>query len=264
MRDTRLIVIDDLFMSSQYSTCAGKPDTAGADAEIAWLRETLAEARRLRERVWVMGHIPPGVDPYSTAARLKDICGKEAPVMFLSSDKLADLLIEYADVIRLGLFAHSHMDEIRLLKAEGSDSKPASNPAGENGVAIKMVPSISPIDGNNPSFTVARIDPDSAKLKDYEVIAASNQTGIATIWSREYDFGRTYHQAEFSSAALRETIAGFANDRDAKDEVSKAYIRNFYAGDRSDELTPFWPEYICALANYTAKAFAVCACAAGK
>ena len=81
--------------------------------------------------------------------------------MFLSSDKMADLLIEYGDVIRLGIFAHSHMDEIRLLEPEGSASSPA------HGVAIKMVPSISPVDGNNPSFTVARVNPSSAVLQNY-------------------------------------------------------------------------------------------------
>ena len=105
MRDTRLIVVNDLFLSPRYSTCAGKPDSAAATAEMAWLQEQLAQARRLGQRVWVMGHIPPGVDPYSTVAKIKDICGNEAPEMFLSSDQLADLLIEYADVVRLGIFA---------------------------------------------------------------------------------------------------------------------------------------------------------------
>jgi sphingomyelin phosphodiesterase acid-like 3 len=120
VRDTRLIVINDLFMSPKYRTCTGRPDSAAASAEMAWLREQLTEARRLAQRVWVMGHIPPGVDPYSTAAKLRDICGNEAPEMFLSSDELASLLIEFADVVRLGIFAHSHMDEMRLLEPRGA------------------------------------------------------------------------------------------------------------------------------------------------
>ncbi|MGA2456299.1 MAG: hypothetical protein ABSF85_01805 [Terriglobales bacterium] len=260
MHDTRLIVLNDLFLSPKYATCAGGPDPAAAITEMAWLQEQLAQARRLGQRVWVMGHIPLGVDLYSTAAKMKDICGNGVPEMFLSSDKLADLLIEYADVIRLGIFAHTHMDEMRLLEAQGG----ASHASLEHSVAIKVVPSISPVDGNNPSFTAARVNPFSAVLQDYEVIAASNQTGIDTTWSREYDYAQTYHETQFSPSAVKELIAEFENDRGAKANASEKYIRNYYAGDRSPELKPFWSQYICVLGNHTAKAFAACVCSAGK
>jgi sphingomyelin phosphodiesterase acid-like 3 len=101
-------------------------------------------------------------------------------------------------------------------------------------------------------------------LQNYEVIAASNQTGIATTWSREYDFAQTYHEAQFSPSTVKELIAEFENDRDAKKEHSEEYIRNFYVGNRSSDLTPFWSQYVCALANHTAEAFAGCVCSAGK
>lgn len=258
MRHTRLIVLNDIFQSPNYKTCAGKPDTAAAAVEMAWLREQLAEARRSGQKVWVMGHIPPGIDPFSTVAKLKDVCGSGQPEMFLSSDTMADLLIEYADVIRLGLFGHSHMDEMRLLRPPAGDSAP------EHSVAIKIIPSISPVDGNNPAFTIARVDPSSAVLRDYQVIAASNQTGIDTAWSGEYDYAQSYHEAQFSPSALRKLITNFENDGDAKTAASREYIRDYYVGDHFAELAPFWPKYICALANYTAKSYAACVCAPGK
>lgn len=260
MHDTRLIVVNDLFLSPKYATCAGGADPAAAITEMAWLQEQLALARRLGQRVWVMGHIPPGVDLYSTAAKMKDICGAGAPEMFLSSDRLADLLIEYADVIRLGIFAHTHMDEMRLLEAQSG----APHPSLEHSVAIKIVPSISPVDGNNPSFTAARINPFSAVLQDYEVIAASNRTGIDTTWSREYDYAETYHEAQFSPSTVKELIAKFESDGGAKAIASEEYIRNYYVGDRSPELKPFWSQYICVLGNHTAKAFTACVCSASK
>jgi hypothetical protein len=65
---TRLIVLDDIFLSAKYATCSGKPDPAPAAAQLAWLDAQLAAARQHNERVWVMGHIPPGVDLYATAA----------------------------------------------------------------------------------------------------------------------------------------------------------------------------------------------------
>jgi sphingomyelin phosphodiesterase acid-like 3 len=251
MRNTRLIVLDDLFMLTQYATCGGKRDTAAGATQIAWLRKELDEARQRKERVWVMGHIPPGVDIYSTFAKMRNICAGDVPAMFLSSDGLGKVLTENADVVRLGIFAHTHMDELRLLSPEG-DAKGGM-------VAIKVVSSISPVNGNEPSFTVGRVDTASATMKDYEVFEASSQTGNAT-WSKEYDYAKAYHTASFSPVALEKVIGEFRDDPDAKAEASRAYIKDFFVGDSSSLIKPLWPQYVCSLTHYTAKGFAGCMC----
>lgn len=254
MRNTRLIVVNDLFLSPKYSTCSGRRSTAGADRQMVWLRSQLDQARRSGERVWMVGHIPPGIDPYSTIRKFTNVCAGDEPVLFLFSDKMADLMVEYADVVRLGIFAHTHMDELRLLSRKGSTQH----------VAIKMISSISPVDGNNPSFTVARVNSSAARMDDYKVIAASNQTGVGTKWTVEYDYGRTYHQAEFSAAAVESLIGKFKADQSASTAVSQAYLRDYFVGDRSMLLAPFWPQYVCALGNDTAKGYAACVCGAGQ
>jgi len=260
MRGTRLVVLNDVFLSGKYSTCAGKADATAGTAQLAWLERQLAEARAAGEKVWVMGHIPPGIDPYSTVAKFRDVCGGKAPVEFLSSDKMADLLVEYAGVVRLAIFAHTHMDEMRLLGAEGNEAAATA----EHQVAVKIVSSISPVDGNISTFTVARIDPSSAILKDYDVIEASNQTGVDALWTTEYNYGRTYRETQFSPSTLRKLIAGFKADREAKTAASQQYIRNYFVGDMSNELSPFWPEYACALDSYTARGFAACVCSSAR
>jgi sphingomyelin phosphodiesterase acid-like 3 len=254
MRRTRLIVLNDLFQSRKYTACGAKPNPAAVDAQIAWLTKELAAARTNQQRVWVMGHIPAGVDPYTTFSRFKDVCGGEAPVMFLSSERLADVMGQYADVIRLGVFGHTHMDEIRLFGRDGAGEK----------VAIKMVPSISPVDGNNPSFTVAKVDPVGARLVDYEVFAASNQTGVGTAWAKEYGYGETFHEPDFSAGALKDLIAAFSADPDARSDRSRAYLGHYFVGDQSLLLKPLWPQYVCALGNHSAKGFAACVCPAAK
>jgi sphingomyelin phosphodiesterase acid-like 3 len=127
-----------------------------------------------------------------------------------------------------------------------------------------MVPSISPVDGNDPSFTIARINPSSAMLQNYQVIAASNHTGIGTRWSVEYDFAQTFHQPQFSPSTVRALISEFAADPNADTPVSQQYIRHYFIGDRSTELKPFWPQYVCTLANHTVEAYAACICPAAK
>jgi len=251
----RLLVLDDVFMSRKYATCGGKSDQSPATAQMAWLEQQLKAARRSGEKIWVMAHIPPGVDPYSTASKGKDVCQGSKPIMFLSSEALPDTLARYGDVIRLAIFAHTHMDELRLLA-------PVS--AKGDGVAVKLVPSISPFAGNNPSFTVARIDRRSATLRDYRVFVASNQTGVDTRWSEEYDFTRTYGKSDFTAASLKKLIGEFNRDPFAQTPASQNFIRNYTPGMSVLELKPFWPQYVCALNYDSADAFAACTCSPMK
>ena len=89
---TRMLVLDDLFMSRQYATCGGKADPAPAAAQIAWLEQQLDAARRGHEKVWVMSHIPPGVNPYATATKVLDLCSGGKPTMFLNSEALPEAM----------------------------------------------------------------------------------------------------------------------------------------------------------------------------
>jgi sphingomyelin phosphodiesterase acid-like 3 len=255
LEHTQLLVLDDVFMSRKYTTCSGKADPAGAEAQIDWLRQQLTEAREKKKRVWVMGHIPPGIDPFSTAIKLRNVCGGKAPDMFLNSDALPNLLVEFGDVIQLAIFGHTHMDEMRLLKTDGKDAD-----ASQPGVAVKMVPSISPIDGNTPSFTVARVDSPSAKLADFQVFASSNETGIDATWKEEYDYAEAYKQSDFSVESLTRLVAGFQADSDASTEAAKTYLRNYYVRDRSPELRLFWPQYVCAVSTFRIDAYRTCRC----
>jgi sphingomyelin phosphodiesterase acid-like 3 len=250
----RILVLDDLFMGRKYATCANKPDPQPAAAQIAWLKKELSRARKDKEKIWVMAHIPPGVDPYSTITKGKSICDGKPPQMFLASESLADAIAGYGDVIPLAIFAHTHMDEMRLLEPDQKED--AHGP-----VAVKMVPSISPIDGNNPSFTVAEVDAETGVLIDYRVIAASNQSGVGTTWSEEYDYAKAYQEPAFVAGSVENLFAEFKADPSAQTPASQSYLKNYFVGDAARELKGFWPQYVCALDNPTEDAYRACACA---
>lgn len=261
IRDARIVVLDDLFLASDYKSCAGKSDFAPAAAQIAWLRSQLETARRGGQHIWVMAHIPTGVNPYATARKMRDLCGGEDPVMFLSSDALGQTLAEFGDVIRLVIFAHTHMDELRLLEPAQSGVTKSAGRA----VAVKMVGSISPVDGNNPSFTVAVVDPKTAEVSDYQVIQGSNQTGenqtgVDTQWSREYDFDSAYGQSGFNAASVTQLIGEFSHDPAAESGASQEYLHVYFVRDASVVLKAFWPQYVCALDNDTGAAYRSCVC----
>jgi sphingomyelin phosphodiesterase acid-like 3 len=249
IHNARLLVVDDLFLSSSYRTCGGKTDPAAGEAQLAWLRQQLIAARANKHKVWVMGHIPPGVDLHATVAKFDDVCGGQGPEMFLGSDKLADELVEFSDVVTLAIFAHTHMDEMHLL--QGAEGK---------SVAIKMVASISPINGNHPSFTVAQIDPATTTLRDYQVFVAPSASGLDAVWPVEYDFAHDYHAKDFSATSVSTLTREFAADPEGKSQVSQSYLRNFRAGDTYAPLQMFWPQYVCTLSSYSAKGYRTCVC----
>ena len=264
MAKTRLLVVQNIFESKSFSNCSGDKDEASAAKQVAWLRAQLAEARAKHEHVWVMGHIPPGVNVFAASSMGQKVCttGNVADE-FLSSEDLLDALTDYADTISLAIFAHTHMDEIRLLRGKGGV------------VAMKMVPSITTVGGNMSSFSVAQVDPVRAVMTDYAVYSADNKTGIDATWTKEYDFKTAYKAKDFSAASVDALTAGFLADPKADSDASKAYAKYYQTGTgqqagllgtnlgfRAIGLVAMWHEYACAASDGHAVAYRSCVCSA--
>lgn len=249
MVKTRLLVVDDIYMMSNFATCeADGKDRKGADEQMAWLTKELETARKRGQRVWLLGHLPPTVNPQSSLAKGSALCKSAKVETFLSSDDLSNALASHADVVRLALFGHTHMDEMHLLGSKGA------------GVPVKVIASVSAVSGNAPSFTVGKVDPSSATLMDYTVYEASNATGVGTTWAKEYRFGETYHEASFSAAALGDLIGRFRADTGGTSAESHAYQSHYFKGLLPFGLGPFWPGYVCSLDHPTADGFKACVC----
>ncbi len=249
MERTRLLVLDDIYMMSSFANCeADEKDHAGADEEMAWVTKELDGARRRGERVWVLGHVPPTVNPTLSISRWLKLCPDGHVDSFLSSNKLATALADNADEVRLAIFGHTHMDEFHLLG--GKDA----------GVPMKVVASVSPVDGNTPSFTVGKVAPASASLIDYKVYEASNTTGKRTTWPEEYDFDAAYHQPDFSARSLDALIGKFRVDVDGAGPESQAYQKHFFKGVSASLPGLLWEGYVCSLDHPTAEGFKGCVC----
>ncbi|HLI77578.1 MAG TPA: metallophosphoesterase, partial [Acidobacteriaceae bacterium] len=257
MHRTRLVVLQDVFESPSYRRCEGKPDDKAAVAQIDWLREQLVSAKRDHQHVWVMAHISPGVDTYASFHKFtgspEKLCTVTEPVMLLNSDALARTLTDFAGTVTLAIFAHTHMDEIKLLhNAEGAS------------VAAKLVPSVSPINGNVPAFLVAEVQPTTAVMLDYAVFAASDAT--ASSWSEEYRYSNAYRMPDFSADSVAQIASRFSKDKSGNDDLSMTYRRWFFAGDDgkfAQGLKTVWPAYACAVGEDGGPVFQECLCGAG-
>ncbi len=273
LRHGRLLVLEDIFDARQYNNCADAADRAPEKSQLTWLRAQLARARAHGEQVWVIGHIPPGIDAYASfhryVLRPGELCTAQTQP-FLADAALADTLLDYADVVRLGLFGHTHMDEVRSLHRPVSataEQGKGREPVGQEEavVPLKLVPSITPFFGNHPAFLVAAIDPHTLTLKDWRTFVSPAAGGSAAPWAEAYRFSTAYHLSGLSARSASELSLGFTSDREGKAPRSVAYRQHFYPGDLglyALGLGQIWPAYACAVREDRPEAFHDCLCPA--
>lgn len=263
----RLIVLQDVFDSPYFLVCGGGNERGPEASQIAWLRKQLADARARHQQVWVMGHIPPGIDIYASFHRYifrpAELCSAELHP-FLQDSALVDALLDYADVVRLALFAHTHMDEIRLLHRPpappGKAGESASPPAQ---IAAKLVPSVTPYFGNHPAFLVAAVNPRNLQLADWETFVSPGMEGSTPPWKAAYKFSTAYGFPAFSPETAAALANGFTADRSGKAAHSTTYREHFYAGDLglyALGLGQIWPAYACAVRETESAGFHQCLC----
>ncbi len=249
MNGTRIIVVNDLPMTGSFKNCVGKADTATGEKQIAWLRSQLNDVQKHNERVWVMGHIPPGVSPSGLlrqGTKGGDMCKpNDRPISSTAIDVFTDMLIENASFTKLAIFGHWHDDHMELL--EGNSG----------GVPVKIVPAL---DRDRPAFTVAQVDPMTSELTDYTVISASDKRGLN--WSREYTFSEAYGQERFSPDTLRSMIAKFGSDPSGTTRLSQEYLLHWSAGDENSRLRTqqIWPGFVCGMNHAHSVEYKQCVC----
>ena len=224
--------------------------------EYEWLRAQLADARSHGQRVWLLGHIPPGIDANSTAQnRAKGDTCSAAIVPFWAesySSLLYALFTEYRDVLAFGIFAHEHYDDFRLAK----DS------SGEVIFGMKLPPSITPLH-NNPAFMKFRYNPADGVITDtttwYLTNLASAPTATSAVWGEEYSFDATYSQVAFDSYGVEGAVDQILTQPGAQSMYTTYYPTLDPAGDPSGGLTPFLT-WGCALDNLTVADYNTCSC----
>lgn len=237
----RLIVLNTSFFSSKGE---GKNIKLGAKTEMNWLARQLQEAHLHHEKVWMIMHIPPGVDAYKTS---------QTPFGYISqfwhpdySKAVLAEISKYADEIT-GIFAgHTHADAFEVIKT-------ASTP-----VFISITPAISPLFGNNSGFKVYSYNPNSAEIKNFQVYYLPHILNSKEIahWQLEYDFNQTY-QPHCSTCAL---IDGMLN-MPKSGKLAEAYQQYYTVNNPTAQpihAGKWLPYYWCAIYNITKEDYKNC------
>eukprot|EP00929_Paragymnodinium_shiwhaense_P068381 TRINITY_DN34379_c0_g1_i1.p1 TRINITY_DN34379_c0_g1~~TRINITY_DN34379_c0_g1_i1.p1 ORF type:complete len:447 (-),score=100.82 TRINITY_DN34379_c0_g1_i1:379-1719(-) len=178
--------------------------------QFQWLRERLAAARKANSSVYIVGHIPPGIETFGYTA----LWHKEYLEAYLSivQDK------QLGGVVAAQLFGHVHKDEFRLLPNAPTGAGP-----------ILLTSALSPIYRNLPSFRVVEYDAGSGRLVSWKTYYAELQTGSQPLrWRLGYDALQLY--PAFASAAASKTFVTQASFATMADELAAGGVLwNSYA-----------------------------------
>ncbi|HEX8172018.1 MAG TPA: hypothetical protein VF824_15885 [Thermoanaerobaculia bacterium] len=246
--DMVVIGINSIFFSPKFTNPCGT--TSGNDygaRQLKWLAAELAAAKRRGKHVWLLYHIPPGIDAYKTISG-----GGSCPVtpaLFWESGYTATfdaLLQQYASTIAVSIAGHTHMDDFRVLY---DASAAPSN-------AVRIAPSVSPMFENNPAYAIVDYSRRSAAVLDYAVYSLP-LTSKTPQWSREYAFGKAYGQKAYNAAtlaAVRTAIQSSASTR-------SLYMLYYAVSSPHGGVTAStWKAYWCATGAQTGAAFQSCYC----
>ncbi|HEX9982286.1 MAG TPA: hypothetical protein VGF69_03400 [Thermoanaerobaculia bacterium] len=246
LRNVRIIALNTNFFSPKYSDPCGKPDPAAhpATQQLEWLDAELLLAREEGKRVWLLYHIPPGMDVYDSE-QYGGACPNLTPQTFWKPEYAQQFLAITAahKATIAGSFAgHTHQDEFRLA----------------TGDFIHITPSVTPIFGNNPAFEVVDVRPNGT-IAGY---TAWNLPNVAAPWTREYSFDEAYGKRTYDTGTLTQLAAAIGTDPTTRQQY---FERTASGRDKSAaEALARWQGYWCGLTTMTGSAFVTCYCGTEK
>ncbi len=219
----RAVVVADTFWSPRFRAGCGS-SVDGAAEELDDLDRALPPGKR--DRAWVVMHIPPGVDAFSTIHLVHHL----AVVPFLDTEPRNRLLAILGDKRRnvaLAIAAHTHKFAFRLVAADTPEPVP-----------MLVVPALSPIFENNPMFLTVDVGSDGT---------------VRGIEEHAYDGDRWHDAGGSSDLGLHEftgpALAALRRRLDAEPELRAVFAR-LYDGGAPPEITAAnWRGYWCAIGS---------------
>jgi sphingomyelin phosphodiesterase acid-like 3 len=256
-RSHRLIVLNNTFFSINYQNACGDQTADPGSAEIKWLEAELQKAAPAREKVWLVYHIPPGIDVFSTLLRQKAASADQTPQVIpfwqpAYNQKFINLVTQYSSTI-VGSFAgHMHMDTFELIQS-----------ANQNAVSfVHITPAISPLFGNNPAFELFSYNRQSFALRDYtayylDLSSPAAQTNTPVKWQKEYSFIESYGQPIFGSSTLQAVHNGMPANQSGYLTRYETY-HNVSNRDSPVVGPNNWRAYWCGITNLTETQYRSC------
>lgn len=253
----------ELYRAASFSQGCGAVNSAAAGDLFEWLESQLVDAEKLHEKVWLMFHIPPGIDGWATTHHHPgNLATNQAPVTSCASSivpmwvpewskRFDKLLQRYAGTVVASFAGHTHADDFRVLGT--GDGKQQF---------VLIDPAISPIYYQNPSFRVVdfRDDGTLADQSTYYLTNLEDAGGkTAGHWKREYRFSQRWKVRQLDGASLAKIYGQVASMSAARELWLRLYLVSSAAQpiQAADVKT-----LTCAIGSPTQQTYESCYCSA--
>jgi len=239
--NTRIISLNSVFFSPKHKSHFTTYDPA--QKQIEWFETQLKAAKKKNENVWLVLHIPPGTNVYSTMHDKKYQPFWKPPY----NNRFIQLMTIYSSVLKGGFAGHTHMDDFRLVFDRNRDPIQAI-------AFVHICPAVSPQFGNNPGFLHLTYDPAVFSLINYEVYYLDLENTVSTKWSKEYSFNDTYGHSTINPAAMQAVYYAIKDNQE-----TRTHYMNYYDANHRKALTDEnWKTYWCGIGNLQQQRFENC------
>jgi hypothetical protein len=251
--NTSIISLNTNFFSVQYN--AVKADDDPGKKELDWFADQLKDAKKHGRKVWLLLHIPPGVNVSGTVSK-----NQYVPMWKTQyNDRFVQLIKENAALITGSFAGHTHMDDFRVLfQLPAPERTPTRTPAQAPAQAlsfIRICPALSPQFGNNPGYQQFRYDRKGFSLIDYDTYWLNlGVTDPATaVWQKEYRFSVAYGQNEITA----NSFLAVYNALDTNPTWRGLYTNYYNVGNLSLPVITDanFKAYRCGIGNWTEDGF---------
>lgn len=270
IRNARLISLNTVFLSNKYSPqnfsagCSATKNSTAAHDLLSWLEQRLSRAQQAHEKVWLMFHIPPGIDGYSTLQKYlqlpkggtpsQDACTSSVVPMWVPqwTAQFDELLAKHRDTVVAAFAGHTHTDDFRVIGASAATAS-----------YVLITASVSPIYNQNPSFRVATFKADGS-LGDDSVYYLTNLLYASSTtsgrWSREYSFTQDWKRSAVDAASLSAVYGEIA---DTGDDARAEWLKFYNVSSSAAPLPPgSAPALYCAIEGLSPESYGKCFCGA--
>jgi sphingomyelin phosphodiesterase acid-like 3 len=224
------ILFSEKYHAAKFSDGCATVASNGPDEAFNWLESRLSRAKAAHEKVWIMFHIPPGIDSYASIQKYQAVL-KNAPEQASNRQQclsgvvplwvpartaqFESLLKKYHGTVLAGFSGHIHVDDFRVIEPSGSDA-----------TFVLITPAISPVYNQNPSFRTVTFAKDGLLL-DSSVYYLTNLIYASSAtpgeWEQEYQFSKEWKLPRIDAAGLSSLYNKIQSDEGVRGEWLKLY-----------------------------------------
>nr|XP_046254967.1 acid sphingomyelinase-like phosphodiesterase 3b [Scatophagus argus]XP_046254968.1 acid sphingomyelinase-like phosphodiesterase 3b [Scatophagus argus] len=205
----RMLVLNTNLFYDQNKLTTDMDDPAG---HFSWADQVLTEAANNKEKVYIIGHVPPG---FFEKKRSKPWFTAKFNKLYL------DLIQKHHSVILGQFFGHHHTDSFRMFY--NSDGSPISTMFLTPGVTPWKTTLPGVKDGaNNPGIRVFEYDTQTLLVKDVVTyyLNLTHANAARGRWEKEYRLTESFRVPDASPHSMHQALEHIANDH--------CYLQKYY------------------------------------